>query len=95
MNVHTVERAIRYNKEGVGSVHAGLPYNWARAIFKMLVPFVALRLNMFPSPTRTDNLSAFQLVYNRPADARIDCHLCFGAIYHLMGSIADWMVEQM
>ena len=38
---------------------------------------------MFPTSTRTDNLSAYQLVYNIPADARRDCHLCFGAVYHV------------
>ena len=83
MHVHVVERAIRYVKEGVRSVHAGLPYVCPRAIFKQLVPFVAQRLNLFPSSTRTDKLSAFQLVYNRPADARKDCHLTFGAMYHV------------
>ena len=82
-HVHTVERAIRYIKEGVRSVHAGLPYTCPRSIFKTLIPFVAQRLNMFPTSTRTDNLSAYQLVYNRPADARRDCHLCFGAVYHV------------
>ena len=83
MHVHTVERAIRYIKEVVRSVHAGLPYTCPRAIFKLLVPFVALRLNIFPSSTRSDNLSVYQLVYNRPADARRDCQLCFGAVYHV------------
>ena len=84
MHVHIVERAIRYIKEGVRSIHAGLPYACPRAIFKHLIPFVALRLNMFPSSLRNDRLSAFQLVYNRPADARKDCHLTFGAMYHVV-----------
>ena len=83
MHVHVVERAIRYIKEGVRSVHAGLPYACPRAIFKHLIPFVALRLNVFPSSTRTDTLSAFQLVYNRSADAKRDCHLTFGGMYHI------------
>ena len=83
MHVHVVERAIRYIKEGVRSVHAGLPYACPRAIFKHLIPFVALRLNIFPSSTRTDKLSAFQLVYNRSADAKRDCHLTFGGMYHI------------
>ena len=83
MHVHVVERAIRYIKEGVRSVHAGLPYACPRAIFKHLIPFVALRLNLFPSSTRTDKLSAFQLVYNRSADAKRDCHLTFGGMYHI------------
>jgi Reverse transcriptase (RNA-dependent DNA polymerase) len=83
MHVHVVERAIRYIKEGVRSVHAGLPYTCPRALFRLLVPFVALRLNMFPTSTRTDRLSAFQIIYNRPADARRDCHLTFGEMYHV------------
>lgn len=78
MHVHVVERAIRYVKEGVRSIHAGLPYTCPRALFKLLIPFVAFRLNMFPSFTRTDRLSAFQVIYNRPADARRDCQLTFG-----------------
>jgi hypothetical protein len=83
MHVHVVERAIRYIKEGVRALHAGLPYTCPRALFRLLVPFVALRLNMFPTSTRTDRLSAFQIIYNRPADARRDCHLTFGAMYHI------------
>ena len=83
MHVHVVERAIRYVKEGVRSIHAGLPYTCPRTLFKMLIPFVAFRLNMFPSSTRTDRLSAFQVIYNRPADARRDCQLTFGAMYHV------------
>ena len=83
MDVHVIKRAIRYIKEGVRGVHAGLPYACPRAIFKHLIPFVALRLNPLPSSTRTDKLSAFQLVYNRSADARRDCHLTFGGMYHV------------
>jgi hypothetical protein len=30
-----------------------------------------------------DYVSAFQLVYNRPKSADIDCHLEFGALYHV------------
>jgi hypothetical protein len=62
------------------NMHAGFRYNCPRAMLKMLVPYVALRLDMFPSSTRTDNLSAFQLVYNTPAYARIACQICFGAM---------------
>ena len=83
MHVHVVERAIRYIKEGARSIHAGLPYTCSRALFRMLIPFVAFRLNMFPTSTRTDRLSAFQVIYNRPADARKDCQLTFGGMYHV------------
>ena len=83
MHVHTVERTIRYVKEAVRSVLHGLPYSCPRALFKMLIPYATLRLNMFPSTTRTDHLSAFQLVYNRPAHADRDCNLEFGAYYHV------------
>ena len=82
-HVHIVERATRYVKEGVRSVLHGLPYSCPRSLFKMLIPYVTLRLNLFPSSTRTDKLSAFQLVYNRPAVATKDCHLEFGALYHV------------
>ena len=49
MHVHVIERAIRYIKEGVRSIHAGLPYSCPRTVFKQLIPFAAMRLNMFPS----------------------------------------------
>ena len=83
MHVHTIERSIRYIKEGVRGVLHGLPYTCPRIIFKTLIPYIALRLNLFPSSTRTDQLSAFQLIYNRSATADKDCHLDFGALYHV------------
>lgn len=46
MHVHVAERSIRYIKEGARSVLAGLPYQCPRTMFKMLLPFVALRLNL-------------------------------------------------
>jgi hypothetical protein len=42
---------------------------------------VAFRTNVFPSSTRTDNISPFQLIYNRYINADIDCQLQFGAYY--------------
>ena len=83
MHIHVVERAIRYVKEAVRSVLHGLPYDCPRILFKMLIPYATLRLNMFPSTTRNDRLSAFQLVYNRPAHADRDCNLDYGAYYHV------------
>ena len=62
MHVHVVERAIRYIKEGARSILAGLPYTCPRILFRHLIPFTALRLNLFPNSTRSDNLSAFQLL---------------------------------
>jgi hypothetical protein len=61
MHVHIIERTIRYVKEGVRGLLAGLPYPCPKLIFLHMVKFVANRLNMFPSATRTDNLSAFHL----------------------------------
>jgi hypothetical protein len=89
MHVHIVERAIRYVKEAVCSVLHGPPYACPRVLFRMLIPYVALRLNMFPSTTRTDRLSAFQLVYNRPAHADRDCNLEYGAYYHVTTRISS------
>ena len=40
-------------------------------------------MNMFPDSTRTDNLSAFSVLYNRIVNARRDCHLEFGAQYEV------------
>lgn len=78
MHVHVVERAIRYVKEGVRGVFHGLPFTCPRILFKMLVPYVTLRLNLFASTTRTDHLSAFRVVYGRAAIADKDCNLHFG-----------------
>jgi hypothetical protein len=84
MHVHIVERAIRYIEEGVRSVLAGLPYPSPRILFHHLIPFTAQRLNLFPTSTRTDNVSAFLVVYNRPAQADIVCQLSYGAIYDVV-----------
>ena len=93
MHVHIIERTIRYGKEGVRGLLAGLPYPCPRNIFNYMAPFVANRLNMFPSSTQTDNISALQLIYNRHVNATIDCQLEFGAYYQvhnrLMSSIVD------
>ena len=79
MHVHVIERTIRTIKEGVRGLLAGLPYPCPKCIFIHMVPFVANRANMFPSSTRTDNMSPFQLMYNRPINAAIDCNLEFRA----------------
>ena len=83
IHVHIIERTIRYVKEGVRGILAGLPYPCPRIIFNYMVPFVANRLNMFPSSTRTDNISAYQLIYNRHVNATINCQLEFGAYYQV------------
>lgn len=93
MHVHIIERTIRYVKEGVRGLLAGLPYPCPRVIFTHLVTFVAYRLNMFPSSTRTDNMSAFQLVFNRHINAAIDCQLEFGAYYQVHNRLMNNTVD--
>lgn len=83
-HVHIVERAIRYVKEGARCILAGLPYQSPKSLLRYLVPFAAARVNLFPTSTLSDNLSAYQLLYNRPADDTKDCHLAFGALYHVI-----------
>lgn len=83
MHVHIVERSIRYLKEAARGVLSGLPYSCPRILFRHLPAFVAQRLNLFPVSTRSDHTSAFQLVYGRAARADRDCHLQFGAYYHI------------
>ena len=58
-----------------------------------MVPFVANRLNMFPSSTRTDNISAFQLIFNRHVNAAIDCQLEFGAYYQVNNRLMNNTVD--
>jgi hypothetical protein len=93
MHVHIIERAIRYVKEGVRGLLAGLPYPCPKLIFLHMVTFVANRLNMFPSSTRTDNISAFQLIFNRHIDAAIDCQLEFGAYYQVNNRLMNNTVD--
>ena len=83
MHVSIIERVTRYIQEGVRGTLAGLGYNCPNAIFQHLVPYVADRLNLFPSSTRTDNLSAFQLLFNRSPNAQIDTNLEGGGYYQV------------
>ena len=83
MHVPIIERVIRYIQEGVRGTLAGLKYNCPNAVFKHLVPFVADRLNLFPTSTRTDNLSAFQLLHQRSPNAKIDINLEVGGYYQV------------
>ena len=89
MHVHVVERTIRTIKEWVRGLLAGLSYPCPKALFIHLIPFVACRSNMFPPSTRTDNMSPFQLLYNRHINAAIDCHLEFGAYYQISNRLMD------
>ena len=89
MHVHVIERTIRTIKEGVRGLLAGLPYPCPKCLFIHMVPFVAYRANMFPSSTRTDNMTPFQLMYNRPINAAIDCNLEFGAYYQISNRLMD------
>jgi hypothetical protein len=58
-----------------------------------MVAIVANRLNMFPSSTSTDNISAFQLMYHRHVNATIYCHLEFGAYYQVPNRCMNNSVE--
>ena len=89
MHISVIERTIRYVKEGVRGTLSGLPYTCSARLFRLLVIFVADRLNIFPSSTRTDNLSAFQLIYNRTPSAKYDLNLEFGAIYQVTNRLGD------
>jgi len=83
MHVSIIERCIRTVKEGVRATLAGLGYPANRKLLRYLVTFVVNRINMFPSDTRTDALSAFQLLYRRSVNAKLDAHLEFGAYYQV------------
>ena len=48
-----------------------------------LVGFTVTRINMFPSANNLDNMSPFQLLYNRPVNVRRDANLEFGALYEV------------
>lgn len=89
MHVHIIERQIRTVKNGVRTGLACLPYCCCNLLFKFLVGFTVTRENMFPDSTRTDNLSPFQLLYNRPVDVKRDAHLEFGALYEVTSRTGD------
>ena len=80
IHVHVIERQIRTVKEGVRSNLSSLPYACSDQIFKYLVGFTVTRINMFPSANNLDNMSPFQLLYNRPVNVRRDAHLEFGVL---------------
>ena len=75
MQVHTIERQIRAVKEGVRSAPAGLCFDCCELLFKYLVAFTVSRMNMFPDSTRTDNLSAFSVLYNYQLHTLIELHV--------------------
>ena len=89
MHVHVIERQIQTVKKGVRTGLACLPYSCCNLIFKFLVGFTVTRENMFPDSTRTDNLSPFQILYNRPVDVNRDAHLEFGALYEVTSRTGD------
>ena len=93
MHVHTIEQQIRAVKEGVRSALAGLCFDCCELLFKYLVAFTVSRMNMFPDSTRTDNLSAFSVLYNRIVSARTDCHLDFGAQYEVTSRSTNITME--
>jgi hypothetical protein len=93
MHIHIIERTIRYVKEGVRGLLSGFKYPCPKIIFLHMVTFEANRLNMFPSATRTDNISAFQLMFNRHVNAAIDCRLEFGAYYQVHNRLHSYAVE--
>jgi hypothetical protein len=93
MHIHIIERTIRYVKEGVRGLQSGFKYPCPKIIFLHMVTFVANRLHMFPSATRTDNISAFQLMFNRHVNAAIDCRLEFGAYYQVHNRLHSNAVE--
>jgi hypothetical protein len=68
---------------------AGLKYPCPRIIFLHMVTFVT----MFTLSTRTDNISAFQLIFNRHFNATIDCQLEFGAYYQVPNRLMSNSVE--
>jgi hypothetical protein len=58
-----------------------------------MIPFIANRLNMFPSSTGTNNISAFKIIFNCHVNAAIDCQLGFGAYYQVNNRLQTNAVE--
>ena len=89
MHIHVIERQIRMVKEGVRTGLSALPFTCCDLLFKYLVGFTVTRANMFPNTTTMDNLSPFQILYNRPVNANRDAHLEFGALYEVTSRTGD------
>jgi Reverse transcriptase (RNA-dependent DNA polymerase) len=75
---HIIERAIRYPKETVRATIASLPFLVPDCIMAHLVVSCTRKIMLFPSTTRTDRISPFEVYYGRKADAKGDIGLPFG-----------------
>ena len=69
---HIIERMIRQLKETVRATIASLPFQVPDILMPHIVVSCTKKLILFPSVTRSDQTSAFEVFYGRKADAAID-----------------------
>ena len=75
---HIIERMIRHLKDTIRTTMASLPF----LVPDIMMPYIVIgctrKLLLFPTSTRTDQISPFEVYYGRKAHAKHDVGLPFG-----------------
>ena len=88
-HVQQVERAVRKVKEGTRGLLHTLPDDCPLVIFLHLPGYVASRMPIFKSSTRPTDITAFQILYGRPFNAKVDGHLESGSYCQVSDTMAS------
>lgn len=75
---HVIERMIRQLKETIRATIASIPFQVPDILMPHLVVSCNRKLMYFPSSTRTDKTSPFEVYYGRKANATLDIGPPFG-----------------
>ena len=86
---HTIERLIRHLKEVIRTTIFSLPYQMPDILMPHLVVNAAKKLILFPSSTRTDNLTPFELFFGRKANIKLDIGPPFGSYCQVTNRLAS------
>ena len=86
MHVPQVKRAVRTVKEDTQGLLHTLRYDCPLVIFSHLPGYVASKMSIFKSSTRPTDITAFQILYGRPFNAKVDGHLEFGSYCQISGA---------
>ena len=69
---HTIERMIRHLKETIRTTMYSLPFLVPDFMMTIMVVSCGNKLNLFPSNTRTDNITPLEAFTNRKMDLKLD-----------------------
>ena len=77
-HVHPIERRIRVIKERCRGIINTLPFTLGKDLIKWLVYYVVSRLNLIPSSTSVNRISAREAFTGRKTDYKRDVRVAFG-----------------